>query len=122
MLRHTERGKFKPPSDVIETEDKFIIWVEIAGMTTDDFRLSLLNRKLVISGKRTLPSVDSNTSYHQVEIETGEFRLEYNLTKPVDDTKVTANYNNGLLQIDLPYLPRKTVKVVLAQENTKEEA
>lgn len=122
MLRHRERGKFKPPSDVIEAEDKFIIWVEIAGMDADDFRLSLLNRKLVISGSRTLPTIDSSTSYHQVEIETGEFRLEYSLTKPVDDTKVTANYHNGLLQIDLPYLPKKTVKVVLAQENEKDEA
>ena len=122
MLRHRDRGKFKPPSDVIEAQDKFIIWVEIAGMQADDFRLSLLNRKLVISGSRVLPSVESNTSYHQVEIETGEFRLEYTLTKAVDDAKVTANYNNGLLQIDLPYLPKKTVKVVLAQENEKDEA
>jgi len=122
MLRHREHGKFKPPSDVIEAEDKFIIWVEIAGMEADGFRLSLLNRKLVISGTRTLPTIDSNISYHQVEIETGEFRLEYNLTKPVDDTRVTANYNNGLLQIELPYLPKKTVKVVLAQENEKDDA
>ena len=120
MFRHSQRGKFKPPSDVIETDNKFIVLVEIAGMDADEFRLSLLNRKLVISGNRILPAIDANTSYHQVEIESGEFRLEYNLTKPIDDEKVTANYQNGLLQIDLPYLPKKTVKVVLANESEKE--
>lgn len=120
MLRNRARGKFKPPSDVIETEDRFIIRVEIAGMEADAFRLSLLNRKLVISGNRTLPTVEMSTSYHQVEIETGEFRLEYTLTKPVDDKAVIANYQNGLLQIDLPYLPRKAVKVTMTQDNEKD--
>jgi len=117
MLRHRDRGKFKPPSDVVEAEDKFIIRVEIAGMDADEIRLSLLNRKLVISGNRILPNIESSVSYHQVEIETGEFRLEYTLTKPVDDKKVTANYHNGLLQIELPYLPKRTVKVMMANES-----
>ena len=122
MLRNLRHGKFKPPSDVLETEDGFIILVEIAGMEIDDFKLVLNNRKLTISGNRLLPTVESNTSYHQVEIETGEFRLEYTLTKPVDDEKVTANYQNGLLRIELPYLPKKTVKVVVANEDKKDEA
>lgn len=120
MLRNRDRGKFKPPSDVIEAEDKFVILVEIAGMDADAFRLSLLNRKLVISGNRTLPTIETSTSYHQVEIETGEFRLEYSLSKPVDDSQVRANYQNGLLQIELPYLPKKTVKVTVANENEKD--
>jgi len=120
MLRNRDRGKFKPPSDVIATEDKFIIMVEIAGMDADDFKLSLMNRKLIISGNRILPNIDTSTSYHQVEIETGEFRLTYELARPVDDSKVTANYQNGFLHIELPYLPKKTVKVVMANEETKD--
>lgn len=120
MLRNRARGKFKPPSDVIETGDEFIILVEIASMEVDDFKLFLTDRKLVISGIRILPVIETSTSYHQVEIETGEFRLEYTLTKAVDDTKVTADYHNGLLRIELPYLPKTTVKVVLANENEKD--
>ena len=120
MLQHRTDGKFKPPSDVIETDDKFIIVVEIASMEVDDFKLFLMNRKLVISGIRELPAIESSASYHQVEIEAGEFRLEYTLTKPVDDEKVTADYQNGLLRIELPYLPKQTVKVTLANENEKE--
>jgi len=120
MLRNRDRGKFKPPSDVIATEDKFIIMVEIAGMDADGFKLSLTNRRLVISGMRTLPDIDASTSYHQVEIETGDFRLDYDLSKPVDDSKVTAHYDNGLLHIELPYLPKRTVQVVMAKEEKKD--
>lgn len=120
MLKNRVRGKFKPPSDVIETDDRFVILVEIASMEVDDFKLFLMNRKLVISGIRILPAIETSTSYHQVEIETGDFRLEYTLSKPVDDEKVTAEYHNGLLRIELPYLPKTTVKVILANENEKE--
>jgi len=115
MLRNRETGRFKPPSDVLEVEDKFIILVEIAGMQSDDFKLSLMNRKLVISGTRTLPSFEA-TAYHRVEIETGEFRLEFHLQKAVDAEYVTANYNDGLLRVELPYLPKKTVTVVTAHD------
>lgn len=120
MLQHRMGGKFKPPSDVIETDDKFIILVEIASMEVDDFKLFLMNRKLVISGNRILPTIETSATYHQVEIEAGEFRLEYTLTKPVDDANVTADYHNGILRIELPYLPKKTVKITLANENEKE--
>jgi len=75
---------------------------------------------LVISGIRELPPIATHTSYHQVEIESREFRLEYTLAKPVDDAQVTADYQNGLLRIELPYLPKTTVKVTLANENEKE--
>lgn len=120
MLRNRERGKFKPPSDVIETDDKFVILVEIAGMKSDEFKLSLMNRKLVIIGVRTLPAIAPTSSYHLVEIERGEFKLVYELTKPVDGEQVKASYVDGLLQVELPYLPKKTVTVVTANENKKD--
>jgi HSP20 family protein len=120
MLRNRDQGKFKPPSDVIATEDKFIIRVEIAGMNIEDFKLSLINRQLVISGNRTLAHIDHRASYQQVEIETGEFRLSYALQQPVLENQVTANYQNGLLQVELPYMPKKTVKVVMANTDKKD--
>ena len=104
MLPQSESGRFRPPSDVIATEDKFIVRVEIAYMRADAFRLSLLNRKLLVCGQRHLPEIDNARSYQQVEIETGEFRLEFRLPRPVDETEVSADYDNGILNIELPYL------------------
>ena len=117
MLAANEQGKFKPPSDFIETESGFVVRVEIAAMQAESFRLSLLNRKLVVSGVRQLGDIENSRSFHQVEIETGEFRLEYRLPKPVDETQVTAQYQNGILHIQLPHLPGKSVQV--EQKNTR---
>lgn len=120
MLPQGETGRFRPPSDVIATEDKFIVRVEIASMQAGAFRLSLLNRKLVVSGKRRLPDIDNATSYQQVEIETGEFRLEFRLPQPVDETEVSADYDNGILNIELPYLQRRNVPVMPEARSKKD--
>ncbi len=119
-MLNRDRGRYKPPSDVMTTDDRFIILVEIANMNVDDFKLSLLNRKLIISGIRKLPTIKANTSYQQVEIETGEFRLEYVLSKPVNSGQVTANYHNGLLHVELPFMEKKTVTVVMANEEKED--
>jgi len=120
MLAKVDKGKFRPPSDVISTESGFVVRVEIAAMKAKDFKVSLLDRKLVISGARQLPEVKTSRSFHQVEIETGEFRVEFALSKPVDVEKVTAEYQNGIMQVELPYLPQRSVQVVSNDVNTKD--
>ena len=120
MLANVDKGKFRPPSDVITTESGFVVRVEIAAMKASDFKVSLLDSKLVISGTRQLPEVKTSRSFHQVEIETGEFRVEFALSKPVDAEKVTAAYQNGIMQVELPYLPPRSVQVVSKDVTTKD--
>ena len=122
MLPTDETGKFRPPSDVIVADDKFIVRVEIAAMQTDDFRLSLLNRKLVVSGIRHLPDLDKAWSYQQVEIERGDFRLEFDLPRPVDEGRVGADYQNGILQIELPYQRGRNVPVRTETGSIKDQS
>ena len=109
VLSSIDRGKFKPPSDVIVTHTGMCILVEIAAMQTDGFKLMLTKDKLIVSGTRQLPDVTESCSYQQVEIESGEFRLAYALPKRVDDERVTADYQNGILRIELPWQASKAV-------------
>lgn len=88
-------------------------------MQADGFRLSLLNRRLVVSGHRHLPAIDKATKYHQVEIETGDFRVEFKLTRPVDEAEVSADYDNGILHIELPYLQGRSVPVMAESRDNK---
>ena len=120
MFSKIDKGKFRPSGDVIVTDFGFVIRVEIAAMQANDFKVSLLDRKLVISGIRQLPEVKSSRSFHQVEIETGKFRVEFALPKPVDAENVTAEYQNGIMQVELPYLPQRSVQVVSSDEQTKD--
>lgn len=102
MVRRSSR-KFTPPTDVIEFADRLVVLVEIAGMRTSDFQITLHHRQLVISGYRDRPPFD-NPAYHRVEIGFGEFRVEVSLPWPVLPEEVSASYGDGFLQVDLPRL------------------
>lgn len=89
-----------PPTDLYETEDKYIIRVEIAGMNKEEFCVSLENNTLTISGSR--PDMNLKRSFHQMEIPFGDFKTSMELPSPVDTDKVNAEYRDGFLNIHLP--------------------
>ncbi len=89
-----------PPTDLYETEEKFIIRVEIAGMNKEEFCVSLDNNNLTISGVR--PDMPLKRSFHQMEILFGDFKTSVELPSPVDSDRVTAEYRDGFLNIHLP--------------------
>ena len=89
-----------PPTDLYETEDRYIIRVEIAGMNKEEFCVSLENNILIISGAR--PDMNLKRSFHQMEIPFGDFKTSIELPSPVDAEKVSAEYRDGFLNIHLP--------------------
>lgn len=110
MIRHSNRT-FNPPTDVIELTDKVLVIVEIAGMRAADLNITLLEHLLVISGQRERPQHPS-PAYHQVEIGYGEFRIEVALPWHVNREAVTASYEAGFLQVELPRTSPRQIRVV----------
>ena len=114
LVRHSNRS-FSPPTDVIQLEDKLLVVIELAGMRSSDLDITLLERHLVISGLRKRPQ-HPNPAYHQVEIAYGEFRIEVMLPWAINRDAVSATYEAGLLQIELPRKPARTIRIVDTNE------
>lgn len=89
-----------PPTDLYETDEKFIVRIEIAGMHKEEFCVSLENNILTVSGSR--PDMSLKRSFHQMEIPFGDFKTNIELPSPVDADSVTAEYRDGFLNIHLP--------------------
>jgi HSP20 family protein len=94
------RRRWRPPTDVYETERQVVVKVEIAGMKTDDFTISFADRVLVISGQRYDPV--GKVSYQNMEIPYGEFRTEVRIGWPLEQREIEATYENGFLFVRLP--------------------
>ena len=94
---------WRPPTDIFETEEHFIIKVEIAGMRDDDIEVALENNLLLISGNRSdVP--EQRAYYHQMEIQSGKFEIAAEIPVPVDVENAGAIYKDGFLTITLPKL------------------
>ena len=99
---------WRPPTDVYETEEKYVVIVEIAGMDEKDFSITLDQNILTISGER--PDTLERKSFHQMEIYFGEFVTDVEFIHPVDANQCTAEYTRGFLWVSLPKsTPKKLI-------------
>lgn len=114
VCRHT--GAWQPPTDVYEDDGGVVVRIEAAGMCSEDFSISLAERKLVIAGTRADPA--PKRAYHQMEIRFGKFRTEVYLPWPVKPEDVKASYEEGFLTVRLP---RPNVQHVPIVEVEREE-
>jgi len=93
---------WKPPTDVYETEEDFVIRVEIAGMTEKDFSLNCNKQTLTIQGKRNIEF--NKCALHQIEIHSGEFQIIIDVSFPINKGTARIDYQNGFLTVFLPKL------------------
>ena len=91
---------WRPPTDVYETEEAFVIQVEVAGMSSADFDIVVQDRRVTVHGVRHDPG--EARAYHQMEIHFGEFRTEVELPGLFARGAVTAAYEDGYLRVVLP--------------------
>lgn len=99
---HVRTNIWSPPVDVYETDENFVVKVEIAGMRDDDFEVAVENNILMISGYR--PDQNERRAYHQMEIMFGKFELAFNLPSGIEVDNATAQYKDGFLVIVFPRL------------------
>jgi HSP20 family protein len=91
---------WRPPTDVYETDEAYIIQIEVAGMSGADFGISLHERRVTVHGVRQDPG--GARAYHQMEIHFGEFRTDVEVPGPIDRRSVRADYLDGYLKVLLP--------------------
>jgi HSP20 family protein len=97
---HVRSSVWSPPTDVYETEENYVIKLEIAGMRDEDFDVAFEENILMISGFRS--DLNERRAYHQMEIRFGRFELAVEIPVTVNMEKATAEYKDGFLTIMLP--------------------
>ncbi|MBP6210546.1 MAG: Hsp20/alpha crystallin family protein [Anaerolineales bacterium] len=100
---------WSPPTDGYETEEAYVVRVEIAGMREEDFDVAVENHTLHISGNR--PDQLERRAYHQMEIRFGKFATAVSLPGPVNVEQSHAEYQDGFLTVVLPKAKPNQIKV-----------
>ena len=106
---HVRASVWAPPTDIYETEENFVVRIEMAGMRDEDFEVAVENNMLMISGNR--PDLNERRAYHQMEIRFGKFEVAIEIPVPVEIDRATAEYKDGFLRMQLPKANPKTIKV-----------
>lgn len=92
-----------PKANIQESDDAWHIKLMVPGMKKEDFVLELENNRLVI--KAELEESKEDTKYNYREFSVRSFERSFNLPKGmVDEEKISAKYNEGILNIEVPKL------------------
>lgn len=101
--------RFTPQVDVYENELQFGIILSIPGMLKEDIKIETHDNKLFVSGEKKL-TMREGVTYHVQEISYGVFSKIFHLPKIIDQEKIEAKYEVGLLHLLLPKNQKLTHK------------
>lgn len=97
------RGSWQPAVDMVETDDAFIVAAELPGMKKEDIKINVQDTTLRLSGARKPFSEEQ--SKVRSELWYGPFSRSISIPGEINRDKITAKYQDGILQVTLP---RKT--------------
>jgi HSP20 family protein len=113
-------GNFIPPVDIYEDQNRLVLTLEVAGIPRQDLEINIEGQTLTIKGERKLPQDAKEENFHRIERRYGSFVRTFTLPSTVDAGSVRADYENGVLSIELPKKEAakpQQVKIEIASSN-----
>lgn len=111
-----------PSVDIYETENAIIMNAEVPGIDEKDIEIKIEDNTLTINGERKLEKETSEENYHRIERSYGSFYRSFTIPRQIDQDKINAEHDNGVLRITMPKKPEskpKTVKVLKSQKKSQ---
>ena len=93
---------WSPNVDILEADNELVLKAELPGLSPEAVELHLEKNVLTIKGERRFESEDNKDSYHRIERAYGSFSRSFSLPTTIDETKIQADFKDGLLTVTLP--------------------
>jgi HSP20 family protein len=95
-----------PAVDIKEEDARFLMEADVPGVRPDDIEITMENGVLTLRGKRASESRTERDGYRRVERVTGRFFRRFTLPDTADAEAIEAKFNNGVLEVSIPKLPK----------------
>ena len=106
------QGTAYPKVNVYEYEDKVGIIAEIPGLKKKQLNIEVEDGVLTISGDKHGIEEQEGATVLRRELKASSFKRSFQLGELLDDSRVDANFNDGILSISIPKVepekPQKT--------------
>ena len=97
-----KEGLWQPAVDIYETADSIVIKAELPDVDQKDIDVRIEESTLILKGERKHADEVVKENYHRIERYFGAFQRSFSLPTSVDQEKVEANCEKGILTIILP--------------------
>ncbi len=98
----TELMDFAPPVDIEENGDFYLLSMDIPGVEAKDVKIDVSNGQLTVSGQRVKTHKEEQGPLRRYERQFGQFTRSFLLPSQIDEEKIQARHEGGVLEIMIP--------------------
>lgn len=93
-----------PLTDVSETDEGFVVTMEMPGVDKSDVSVAVENEQLIVSGGKTEKNEtkDADAGILRKEIRSARFHRTFRITSAIDRDNIKAKLESGVLTLTLP--------------------
>jgi HSP20 family protein len=99
------REMMVPELDVSDDGKQLKIAIDLPGMSEKDVSVTLANGVLTIKGERKSESEEKKENYYMSERRYGSFQRQLRLPDTIDDSRLEAKFDKGVLHVSAPKKP-----------------
>jgi HSP20 family protein len=117
-----EQAVWSPRADLAETEDAFLLSLDVPGVAESDIHLTLEDDTLKVAGERRFAGEASDSQYHRIERSYGRFYRAFRFGSPIDSAGVTADFEAGVLNVRVPKSEASKPRRIEVRQRSAERA
>jgi HSP20 family protein len=91
-----------PAVDVVDGGANYQITAELPGLDEKDVEVTVADDVLTIKGEKGAEKEDKKKDYYRAERSFGSFQRSFELPESIDQSKIEASFQKGLLTIIIP--------------------
>jgi HSP20 family protein len=97
-----DKGEWIPQMEVLQNNGKFLVRMDLPGLTKDDVKIEVTDKLLTIWGERKKEKEEKREGFFRTERSYGSFYRQIPLPETVKTENAVATFNNGVLEITMP--------------------
>jgi HSP20 family protein len=94
-------AQWLPLVDIAEDEKEYRIKAELPEVKKEEVKVTVESGVLTISGERRFEKEEKDRKYHRIERSYGSFTRSFSVPDDADDSKVSAEFKDGVLTVHL---------------------
>lgn len=109
LFGNTSRGEMQqkqydcaPSTNIIEKNDGFELQMAVPGIHKKDVKINMQKNVLSITSEKEVEKEDEGMKYTRREFVYGTFCRSFTLPDTIDTDKISADFKNGILKVNLP--------------------
>ncbi|HVL64232.1 MAG TPA: Hsp20/alpha crystallin family protein [Candidatus Limnocylindrales bacterium] len=115
-------GAYEVPTDVFHSDNELVIRMDLPDVRAEDVEVTVQENVLLINGTRSFPHDLEKVRWVRRGCFYGDFTQRVSLGKGLDTENIRARYENGVLELRIPYAPEVQPRKIEIQVGDEQRA